>query len=92
MLYYRPVVALRRSYRGSVHHHIGEGRAAGEDGAAPGGGLGLLRRALGPRGGVGEREDDGRGVGPRLVLCKAPSVPQPVVQSRRRPLLGPSPG
>ena len=27
-----------------------------------------------------------------LVLCKAPSVPQPVVQSRRRPLLGPSPG
>ena len=28
----------------------------------------------------------------RLVLCKAPSVPQPVVQSRRRPLLGPSPG
>ena len=28
----------------------------------------------------------------RLVLCSAPSVPQPVVQSRRRPLLGPSPG
>ena len=28
----------------------------------------------------------------RLVLCNAPSVPQPVVQSRRRPLLGPSPG
>ena len=27
-----------------------------------------------------------------LVLCSAPSVPQPVVQSRRRPLLGPSPG
>ena len=26
------------------------------------------------------------------VLCSAPSVPQPVVQSRRRPLLGPSPG
>ena len=24
-------------------------------------------------------------------LCSAPSVPQPVVQSRRRPLLGPSP-
>ena len=29
---------------------------------------------------------------PQLVLCSAPSVPQPVVQSRRRPLLGPSPG
>ena len=28
----------------------------------------------------------------QVVLCKAPSVPQPVVQSRRRPLLGPSPG
>ena len=28
----------------------------------------------------------------KLVLCSAPSVPQPVVQSRRRPLLGPSPG
>ena len=28
----------------------------------------------------------------QLVLCSAPSVPQPVVQSRRRPLLGPSPG
>ena len=28
----------------------------------------------------------------RLVLCNALSVPQPVVQSRRRPLLGPSPG
>ena len=28
----------------------------------------------------------------RLVLCRAPSVPQPVVQSQRRPLLGPSPG
>ena len=27
-----------------------------------------------------------------LVLCSDPSVPQPVVQSRRRPLLGPSPG
>ena len=27
-----------------------------------------------------------------LVLCSAPSVPQPVVQLRRRPLLGPSPG
>ena len=27
-----------------------------------------------------------------LELCSAPSVPQPVVQSRRRPLLGPSPG
>ena len=27
-----------------------------------------------------------------LVLCSTPSVPQPVVQSRRRPLLGPSPG
>ena len=26
------------------------------------------------------------------VLCSARSVPQPVVQSRRRPLLGPSPG
>ena len=26
-----------------------------------------------------------------VVLCSAPSVPQPVVQSRRRPLLGPSP-
>ena len=30
--------------------------------------------------------------GSGLVLCSAPSVPQPVVQSRRRPLLGPSPG
>ena len=29
---------------------------------------------------------------PVTVLCSAPSVPQPVVQSRRRPLLGPSPG
>ena len=29
---------------------------------------------------------------PKVVLCKAPSVPQLVVQSRRRPLLGPSPG
>ena len=28
----------------------------------------------------------------KLVLCSAPTVPQPVVQSRRRPLLGPSPG
>ena len=28
----------------------------------------------------------------RVVLCSSPSVPQPVVQSRRRPLLGPSPG
>ena len=28
----------------------------------------------------------------QVVLCSAPSVPQPVVQSRRRPLLGPSPG
>ena len=28
----------------------------------------------------------------RIVLCSAPSVPQPVVQSRRRPLLGTSPG
>ena len=28
----------------------------------------------------------------RVVLCSAPSVPQPVVQSWRRPLLGPSPG
>ena len=28
----------------------------------------------------------------KVVLCSAPSVPQPVVQSRRRPLLGPSPG
>ena len=27
-----------------------------------------------------------------LVLLNDPSVPQPVVQSRRRPLLGPSPG
>ena len=27
-----------------------------------------------------------------VVLCSAPSVPQPVVQSRRKPLLGPSPG
>ena len=27
-----------------------------------------------------------------LVLCSAPSVPQPVVQLQRRPLLGPSPG
>ena len=27
-----------------------------------------------------------------IVLCSAPSVPQPVVQSQRRPLLGPSPG
>ena len=27
-----------------------------------------------------------------VVLCSAPSSPQPVVQSRRRPLLGPSPG
>ena len=26
-----------------------------------------------------------------IVLCSAPLVPQPVVQSRRRPLLGPSP-
>ena len=30
--------------------------------------------------------------GIQLVLCSAPSVPQPVVQSRRRPLLGPSLG
>ena len=28
----------------------------------------------------------------KVVLCSAPLVPQPVVQSRRRPLLGPSPG
>ena len=32
------------------------------------------------------------GGGKSVVLCSAPSVPQPVVQSRRRPLLGPSPG
>ena len=31
-------------------------------------------------------------LGPGLVLSNDPSVPQPVVQSRRRPLLGPSPG
>ena len=30
--------------------------------------------------------------GSSVVLCSAPSVPQPVIQSRRRPLLGPSPG
>ena len=30
------------------------------------------------------------GGGKRVVLCSAPSVPQPVVQSRRRPLLGSS--
>ena len=30
--------------------------------------------------------------GLEVMLCSAPSVPQPVVQSRRRPLLGPSPG
>ena len=30
--------------------------------------------------------------GSLLELCSAPSVPQQVVQSRRRPLLGPSPG
>ena len=29
---------------------------------------------------------------PVVELCSTPSVPQPVVQSRRRPLLGPSPG
>ena len=28
----------------------------------------------------------------RVVLCSAPSVPQPVVQSQKRPPLGPSPG
>ena len=28
----------------------------------------------------------------QVVLLNDPSVPQPVVQSRRRPLLGPSPG
>ena len=28
----------------------------------------------------------------QVELCSTPSVPQPVVQSRRRPLLGPSPG
>ena len=32
------------------------------------------------------------GAGYTQVLCSAPSVPQPVVQTRRRPLLGPSPG
>ena len=35
---------------------------------------------------------EGANVSLGLVLCSAPSVPQPVVQSRRRPLLGPSPG
>ena len=33
-----------------------------------------------------------RGWGEWVVLYNDPSVPQPVVQSRRRPLLGPSPG
>ena len=37
----------------------------------------------------GEGEEGGW---PGLELCSTPSVPQPVVQSRRRPLLGPSPG
>ena len=36
-------------------------------------------------------EKSGLGLAEDLVLCSAPSVPQPVVQSRRRPLLGPSP-
>ena len=34
----------------------------------------------------------GGAAGNKVELCSAPSVPQPVVQSRRRPLLGPSPG
>ena len=37
-------------------------------------------------------EEEVGGGGWWLVLCSAPSVPQPVVQFRRRPLLGPSPG
>ena len=55
-----------------------------------------LLHDLGVRG-VGADPDRGRGLpqlgpAPGLVLCKAPLVPQPVVQSQRRPLLGPSPG
>ena len=44
---------------------------------------------------AGDREisfDENFFTGYRIVLCSAPSVAQPVVQSRRRPLLGPSPG
>ena len=44
-----PVVALGGGCHGAAAQlDVGEGGAAGEDGAAPGGGLGLLRRALGP--------------------------------------------
>ena len=43
--------------------------------------------------GAARLHDRGRGgSATQLVLCSGPSVPQPVVQSRRRPLLGPSPG
>ena len=44
-----PVVALGGGCHGAAAQlDVGEGGAAGEDGAAPGGDLGLLRRALGP--------------------------------------------
>ena len=43
-----PVVALGAGHLLAPHADVGEGGAAGEDGPAPGGRLGLGRRALGP--------------------------------------------
>ena len=50
-----------------------------------------LGQGAGPPGGGGGGAHD-EDSDHEVVLCSAPSVPQPVVQSRRRPLLGPSPG
>ena len=65
--------------------------AGGCEAAEPGGvGRGRGAGAAGEHRGGGARPVRVPGAG--LVLCSAPSVPQSVVQSRRRPLLGPSPG
>ena len=60
------------------------------DGSADGGGAGRAgQQARAAGAGLPDRVRHGESC---LVLQIYPSVPQPVVQSRRRPLLGPSPG
>ena len=85
--------------RWPVLAQAGRGGAAADAGAEEARGQGQERHPL--RGGRDGDPDPHHGqdiqgdtghAGPGLVLCSAPSVPQPVVQSRRRPLLGPSPG
>ena len=73
---------------GGRHHRRGGAEADRVRGRVRGG----LQVAGRGRGGERAEAGRGRGPGPGLVPQIAPSVPQPVVQSRRRPLLGPSPG